>query len=192
MVKQRPEKLSKSLKLREKISSKRPNFKRSEIHRFPRLGDKWRSSKGIRSKMRLKKMSRAAIVETGYRGPVLVRGLNASGKHEVIICRVEDLINLNRDLEAVRISATVGKRKRVEILKKADELMLAVVNKRPSERVEKKEEEVKEKENEKIKEKERKEPSKEITEEVEVKEIEEWSAEKEEAQIKKEEEEASR
>ena len=187
MAKHKPEKLSKSLKLRKKISSERPDFKRSETHRFPRLGDKWRSSKGIRSKMRLKKMSRSAIVETGYRGPVLVRGLNPSGRHEIIIYRVEDLTAVDRDLEAVRIAATVGTRKRLEILRKAEELKLQVVNRRPSEKAEKKEEEEKEEEIEK----ERKEPLKEVEkEEAEVKEIEEWSAEKEEAQIK--EEEASR
>jgi large subunit ribosomal protein L32e len=182
MAKHRPEKLSKSLKLREKISSERPDFKRSETHRFPRLGDKWRSSKGIRSKMRLKKMSRAAIVETGYRGPVLVRGLTSSGKHEVIVYRPVDLTAVDPNLEAVRIAAAVGTRKRLEILRKAEELKLQVINRRPSEKAEKKEEEEIEIE------KERKEPLKEVEkEEAEVKEIEEWSAEKEEAQIKEEE-----
>ena len=180
MAKRKPEKLSKSLKIRKKISSKRPDFKRSETHRFPRLGDKWRSSKGIRSKMRLKKMSRSAIVETGYRGPVLVRGLNSSGRHEIIVYRVEDLTDVDRDMEAVRIAATVGTRKRLEILAKAEELKLRVINKRPSEKAEKKEEEEIEKE--------RKAPLKEVEkEEPEVKEIEEWSAEKEEVQIKEEE-----
>jgi large subunit ribosomal protein L32e len=179
MVKHTPEKLSKSLKLREK-TSKRPHFKRSETHRFPRLGDKWRSSKGIRSKMRLKKMSRAAIVETGYRGPVLVRGLNPTGKHEVIIYRAEDLMAVDPNLEVVRIAAAVGKRKRLEILQKAEELKLQVINRRPSEKVEKKEEVEKEIE--------RKEPPKEAKkEEAEEKEVEEWSAEKEEAQIEEEE-----
>jgi large subunit ribosomal protein L32e len=180
MAKHRPEKLSKSLKLRKKISSERPDFKRSETHRFPRLGDKWRSSKGPRSKMRLKKMSRAAIVETGYRGPVLVRGLTSSGKHEVLIYRPVDLTAVDPDLEAVRIAAAVGTRKRLEILRKAEELKLQVINRRPSEKAEKKEE--------KEIEIERKEPPKEVEkEEAEVKEIEEWSAEKEEAQIEKEE-----
>jgi large subunit ribosomal protein L32e len=183
MAKRSPKKLSKSLKIREKISSERPPFKRSETHRFPRLGDKWRSSKGIRSKMRLKKMGRAAIVETGYRGPVLTRGLHPTGKREVIVYRVEDLTAVNPDLDVVRIAGTVGTRKRLEVLQKAKELELQVINRRPSEKEEKREE-AKEKE----KEKKEKGAPKEAEKEAEVKEEGEWSAEKEEAQIEEEEE----
>jgi len=186
MAKRSLKKFSKSLKLREKISSERPTFKRSETHRFPRLGDKWRSSKGIRSKMRLKKMSRAAIVETGYRGPVLTRGLHPTGKHEVIVYRVEDLTVVNSDLDVVRIAGTVGTRKRLEILRKAKELELHVINRRPSEKEERREE-AKEKEKEK-KEKEAPKEAEKEEKEAEVKEEEEWSAEKEEAQIEEEEE----
>jgi large subunit ribosomal protein L32e len=183
MAKRSPKKFSKPLKIREKISSERPPFKRSETHRFPRLGDKWRSSKGIRSKMRLKKMSRAAIVETGYRGPVLTRGLHPTGKHEVIVYRTEDLTAVNPDLDVVRIAGTVGTRKRLEILQRAKELNVLILNRRPSEKEEKREE-AKEKEEETKKKK----APKEAEKEAEVKEVEEWSAEKEEAQIEEEEE----
>lgn len=183
MAKRSPKKLSKSLKLREKISSERPPFKRSETHRFPRLGDKWRSSKGIRSKMRLKKMSRAAIVETGYRGPVLTRGLHPTGKHEIIVHRTEDLTAVNPDLDVVRIAGTVGTRKRLEILQRAKELNVLILNRRPLEKEEKKEEEKEEKRKKKAPKEAEKEEK-----EAEVKEVEEWSAEKEEAQIEEEEE----
>jgi len=183
MAKGIPSKLRKSLKIRKKISSGRPDFNRSETHRFPRLGDKWRSSKGPRSKMRLKKMSRAAIVETGYRGPVLARGLHPTGRHEVIVYRVEDLTAVNPALDVVRIAGTVGTRKRLEILQKAKELNVLILNRRPSEKEEKREE-AKEKEEEK----EKKKAPKEAEKEAEVKEEEEWSAEKEEAQIEEEEE----
>jgi ribosomal protein L32E len=48
------ERLNRAIKKKDRISSERPEFNRSEYTRFPRLGNKWRSSKGIRSKMRLK------------------------------------------------------------------------------------------------------------------------------------------
>ena len=182
MAKGIPSKLRKSLKIRKKISSERPDFNRSETHRFPRLGDKWRSSKGPRSKMRLKKMSRAAIVETGYRGPVLARGLHPTGKHEVIVYRVEDLVAVDPTFEVVRIAGAVGTRKRLEILQKAKELELQVINRRPSEKEEK--EEKKEEEEKKKKEA----PKEAEKEEKEAEVEEEWSAEKEEAQIEEEEE----
>ncbi len=117
-------------KVKEDIASKRPDFVRSEAYRFPRLGDKWRSSKGIRSKMRLKKKSRAAIVETGYRGPALTRGLNPAGMREVLVYRVADLEETDPSEEVIRIAAAVGMRKRAEILAEAEKRGLYVVNPR--------------------------------------------------------------
>lgn len=134
MKKASGEKVSRALKTRAKIDHERPDFIRSEHTRFPRLGKKWRSSKGIRSKMRLKKRSRAPIVETGYRGPALVRGLRIDGKTEVMVFRVEDLAKLDKETQVIRISGNVGARKRKEILEKAESLEIKVLNKRPSER----------------------------------------------------------
>jgi large subunit ribosomal protein L32e len=128
------EKVAKAIKLRGKISSERPTFNRSETHRFPRLGEKWRSSKGIRSKMRLKKRSRAAIVETGYRGPTVARGLRSNGKSEILVSNVEDLTKVNSESQVARIDAAVGKRKRLEIIDKAKELKIKIVNIRMSDK----------------------------------------------------------
>ncbi len=127
------EKVRKALREKAKIGSGRPDFIRSEHTRFPRLGKKWRSSKGIRSKMRLKKRSRAPIVETGYRGPALVRSMRADGKTEVMVFRVEDLAKVDKETQVVRISGLVGKRKRKDILEKAKPLELTVLNMRSSE-----------------------------------------------------------
>lgn len=127
-------KISKALKKRANIDSVRPDFIRSEHTRFPRLGNKWRSSKGIRSKMRLKKRSRAPIVETGYRGPALVRGIRMDGKTEVMAFRVDDLVRVDKETQVVRISGSVGARKRKDILEKAQTLELTVLNRRVSER----------------------------------------------------------
>ncbi|MGA2574132.1 MAG: 50S ribosomal protein L32e [Candidatus Methanomethylicaceae archaeon] len=122
------EKVAKAVRLRDKISSERPDFNRSETHRFPRLGEKWRSSKGIRSKMRLKKRSRAAIVETGYRGPTAARGLRSDGKSEILVSNVKDLTKVNLESQVARIDAAVGKRKRLEIIDRAKELKIKIVN----------------------------------------------------------------
>ncbi|MDD1776414.1 MAG: 50S ribosomal protein L32e [Candidatus Methanomethylicus sp.] len=133
MAKSSPSKIKRALKQKEKIASERPEFKRSETHRFTRLGEKWRSSKGIRSKMRLKKRSRSAIVETGYRSPVAVRGMRMNGKTEVMVYQVSDLKNIDRKTQIARISATVGAKKRSEIIKTADAQRILIVNLRPSE-----------------------------------------------------------
>ena len=138
MAKSSPSNLKKALRLKEKISSERPDFKRSETHRFPRLGDKWRSSKGPRSKMRLKKRSRSAIVETGYRSPTIARYLHPTGKAEVLVYRVQDLESVDHVGEIVRIAHTVGARKRLEIIEAANARRISIVNIRQSEKPEKK------------------------------------------------------
>ncbi|MCQ5362282.1 MAG: 50S ribosomal protein L32e [Candidatus Methanomethylicia archaeon] len=183
------DKLSRALKIREKISQRRPDFIRQEANRFPRLGEKWRSCTGIRSKMRLKKKGRAAIVESGYRSPVLARGLHPSGKREILVYNIEDLSKINPSTDVIRIASTVGKRKRLEILEKSKTLGVTVVNIRPSEKVllEKREapsEEVKEKETKgKAPEEERpQEPEVAEKEAMERKE-EGWSAEREEKEL---------
>ncbi|MGQ9759046.1 MAG: 50S ribosomal protein L32e [Candidatus Methanomethylicaceae archaeon] len=173
------EKISKALKIRKKTSQHRPEFARQENYRFPRLGDKWRSCTGIRSKMRLKKKGRAAIVETGYRGPKLARGLHPTGKREVLVYTPEDLDGLNPSTEVVRIASTVGKRKRLEIIKRAESLMIKVVNKRPSDAVPVEAEVEEAKEPEETKEKALEETKAEIKEEKE----EEWSVEREEREV---------
>ncbi|MCX8181565.1 MAG: 50S ribosomal protein L32e [Candidatus Methanomethyliaceae archaeon] len=191
------DKLSRALKIRKKISQKRPDFVRQEANRFPRLGEKWRSCTGIRSKMRLKKKGRAAIVESGYRGPLLSRGLHPSGKREILVYNVESLDKIDSKTAVVRIASTVGKRKRLEIIEKSKTLGLTVVNIRPSEKalLEKPEaapeaEEVKkekeEKERGRGKEKEKEEHPAEpkvAEEEAAEKKEEEWSAEREEREL---------
>lgn len=159
------EKLRRAIKTKGRISSERPDFNRSEYTRFPRLGNKWRSSKGIRSKMRLKKRSRAAIVETGYRSPIIARNLRVDGRSEVLIFRTMDLASLDPATQVARIGGDVGRRKRLEILEKAAELNVTVVNRRPSDKpLKPKEEEEAEKKRAK---KEKKEEEKKLLEEEE-------------------------
>lgn len=189
-----PDKLSRALKIRKKISQKRPDFVRQEANRFPRLGEKWRSCTGIRSKMRLKKKGRAAIVESGYRGPVLARGLHPSGKREVLVYNLEDLDKIDPPTVVVRIASNVGKRKRLEIIEKSKTLGVAVVNIRPSERAllekpleapeaEKAKKEEKETKEEKEKEEHPAQPKAAEEEAHEKKGGEEWSAEREEQEV---------
>lgn len=120
--------ISRALEIRERISQKRPDFIRQDAHRFPRLGEKWRAPKGPRSKMRLKKAGRPAIVEPGYRGPKIVRGFHPCGKKEILVHNIKELEGLNPSLYVVRIASSVGRKKRIEIIKKAQSLNLKVVN----------------------------------------------------------------
>jgi len=118
------------LKIRMRIKSRRPKFRRQEWFRYKRLGEKWRRPKGLHSKMRKRVKYRPAVVSIGYRGPSAVRGLHPSGFREVIVHNVKDLEGVDPKTEAVRIAATVGLRKRIEIEKRAEELGIRVLNRR--------------------------------------------------------------
>jgi large subunit ribosomal protein L32e len=116
------------LKLREEIASRRPEFVRQESWRYKRLKPSWRRPKGIDSKMRLRVKGWPKIVKVGYRGPAAVRGLHPSGFRDVLVYNASDLKRLNPETDAARIAHTVGAKKRMEILAKAKELGIKVLN----------------------------------------------------------------
>jgi large subunit ribosomal protein L32e len=116
------------LKLRAEIASRRPDFVRQESWRYKRLKPSWRKPKGIDSKMRLRVKGWPKIVKVGYRGPAAVRGLHPSGFRDVLVYNVSDLQRLNPETDAARIAHTVGAKKRREILAKAKELGIKVLN----------------------------------------------------------------
>jgi large subunit ribosomal protein L32e len=116
------------LKLRLKIKRKKPAFIRSRAGILVRVGMKWRAPKGIHSKRRMHKREAGNIPKRGYGSPRAVRGLHPSGFEEVLVYNLKDLEKINPEKQACRISATVGKKKRLEMMKKADELKIKVLN----------------------------------------------------------------
>ena len=117
------------LRVRKRQKKKKPRFARQESWRYKRVATSWRRPRGIDSAMRLKRKSRPKLVEIGYRSPRKVRGLHPSGFEEKLVCNVKDLqkVNLN---QVVRISRTVGLRKRLMIVENAQKLGLRVLNTR--------------------------------------------------------------
>ena len=120
----------KALAKRNAASRKRPAFKRQNWFRYKRLGTAWRKPRGTHSKMRMRRKYRPPVVSTGYRGPVAARGLHPSGFAEVLVHRPEELEALDSNLEAARVAATVGDRKREAIEARAAELDIRVLNSR--------------------------------------------------------------
>jgi len=120
------------LESREKISSRRPDFKRQESWRYKRLETSWRKPKGVDNHQRKQKKSRPAIVKIGYAGPKNAKGLHPSGYTDNLIFNVRDLEKLNPKTDGVRIGHGVGTKKRKEIMVKAVENKLKVFNARVS------------------------------------------------------------
>ncbi len=120
---------SKLLELRNYFSRRRPRFIRMNSWYIKRLKDSWRSPRrSLDNKIRLQRKGFPPMVKVGYRGPKEVRGLHPTGFEEVIVHNVEELERLNPERQAARIASTVGRRKRVEIIKRAEELGIRVLN----------------------------------------------------------------
>ena len=129
----KPEKSIKSksdyLSLRTQINKKRPTFRAQESWRYKRIDSRWRKPKGFDSFMRIQKKSWPAIVKIGYRGPKAVRGLHPSGYNDVLIYNINALKTLNPSVDAIRLSAKIGKRYRLLIINEADKLGFKILNK---------------------------------------------------------------
>ena len=116
------------LKEKNEMARKRHDFKRQEWFRYLKLGESWRKPRGKHSKLREHQARRPGVVDAGYRGPRLVRGLHPSGFREIMVYNPDDLSKIDPSREAARIGSAVGSKKREAILEKANELSIRVLN----------------------------------------------------------------
>lgn len=107
---------------------KKPNFIRQQLWQFKKLDEKWRRPRGRHSKQRRHFGYRPPVPRIGYSSPKKVRNLHPSGFIEKIVHNVKELEGIDAGREAIRIAGTVGKKKRMEIIAKADELGIRVLN----------------------------------------------------------------
>ncbi len=115
-------------RIAEAKKKRKPKFRHEQAHRWTRVSDSWRKVRGIDSATRAKYKGRIAMVESGYRSPKAVRGLHPSGYIEAMVFRPADLEGLDPDVHAVRISGTVGMKKRQTILDQAERKLFKVLN----------------------------------------------------------------
>lgn len=148
----KPETLAKerTLRKRERVKDKKPDFRRQESWRYKRVEESWRRPRGIDSKMRKKVKGWPRSVEVGYRGPKKTRGLHPSGYAEALVYNVDDVEKVSPKMQVIRIAGAVGARKRVEISARAEERGIHILNPREMKELE---EEVGEEEKEKKEEK---------------------------------------
>ena len=129
------------LELRKKMNAVKPDFVRQDLHKKPNLKKKWRKPRGLHSKLRLRKRGKGKHVSHGYRSPVQVRGLDSSGLEVVVIASPQEIGKIDRKKQGIVISSSVGKKKRVAILKLAKESEITVLNiKNPDDYIKKAEE----------------------------------------------------
>ena len=119
--------------LSQKQREGKPTFNRQDGHMKKRLTKNkhksvWRRPRGTHSKQRRRRGGHGEVVRSGYRTPVSVRGRHASGFKEVHVHRPEDLTDIDPTIEAIRIAASVGNRKRERIEDMAEENGIRVLN----------------------------------------------------------------
>ena len=104
------------------------DFKKQESHKRKRVNDSWRKPQGRHANARLQKKSAQPIPKAGYRTEKSERGKHPSGYREVLVHNSDDLKNVDSETEAARIGSTVGGRKRAQIVEKAEDLDIKVLN----------------------------------------------------------------
>lgn len=95
---------------------------------YKRLGKKWRKARGLNSKVRVREKSRVKLPTVGYRSKKESRYLHPSGMKETLIHNLNDLQKIDSKKEAIKISSTIGEKKKKEIIKKTEELKIKVLN----------------------------------------------------------------
>ena len=114
------------LKSKIRKARKTPRFKRQELWAQATLKDTWRRPKGRHSKMRKHERGRGRLPKPGYGSPASLRGLDRQGFLPVRVFNPSDLERLNPGKEKAVIASAVGRKKRLEILRKAEELKVKV------------------------------------------------------------------
>jgi len=107
---------------------KKPKFIRQGGKNLKRVGLKWRTQRGSQNKLRKHRKSRGHIPQSGYGSPKSTRGLHPSGYQDILVHNLKDLEKINPEKQVCRIASAVGKKKRFEILKKAGELKIKILN----------------------------------------------------------------
>jgi len=122
--------VKKLLEVRSEMKKRRPHFKRHDRNKLGRLARSgWRKSvQGHDNKQRNRYAGNEKSPSPGYGAPVEVRGMHPSGFAESIVHNVNELGALDPKTIAVRISGTVGNRKKIEIVEAARKLNFKILN----------------------------------------------------------------
>jgi large subunit ribosomal protein L32e len=128
MTEKKPQLQRKALRTRARARNKKPAFVRQESWRDSKFSESWRRPRGLDNKIRRKIKGWPPGPSTGYKGPKVARGLHPSGYREVLVYNAEAVATIDASTQAIRIGHTVGKKKRAEIIAKAKELNVKILN----------------------------------------------------------------
>jgi len=107
---------------------KEARFKREGVDKKVTIKDSWRRPRGLHSKQRRLRKAKGPHPAPGYGSPVAVRGMHPCGLKEVRVFNLNDLEGVDPVVQAIRIGATVGRKKREVIQNKAAEAKIRILN----------------------------------------------------------------
>ncbi len=165
---------------------KKPSFIRHDAHKKPRVGTRWNKPKGRQNKMRLNKKGYRRGVSIGFGSDKRIRDL-VKGLMPVRVHTITELLEVNKEKEGAVIAKNVGQKNKLELVKKAKESGINVLNVRDIDAYITKTEEQFKKKTEKKKETEKQKEEKKKELEKKAKEAEEKKEEKTEDDKKEEE-----
>jgi large subunit ribosomal protein L32e len=115
-----------------KISVKKKSKKKFTVpnttghKRMKSVKARWRKQTGIDNKKRIRKAFMGKCPRVGNKNSEDVRGMHPLGLQEILVNNVKELEGA--EMVLVRIASTVGKRKKADIIAKAKELNLRILN----------------------------------------------------------------
>jgi large subunit ribosomal protein L32e len=116
------------LQLRKKLKNKKPKFMMTGVGERKRVKAKWRQARGSDNKTRMNLKGYPKRVKIGYGSPKGAKGLHPTGLITVVVSNISELGNVDKKTMGAIVSGKVGNRKRVEIVKKCQELGIKILN----------------------------------------------------------------
>jgi large subunit ribosomal protein L32e len=120
----------KLLESRKLVKSKKPKFLRQDGHKKSRLAQNWRNPRGIDNKVRLNIRGYRRSPTVGWKSPVAVKGLHASGLEMVRVSSTDEVGRITPSTQGIIIGKTVGQKKKVEIVRLAASKNIKILNMR--------------------------------------------------------------
>lgn len=122
--------------LRKATKLRKPSYRRQDSHKKSRIGRgrkkllKWRKPKGTDSKVRLRIKGHLRMPEIGYGSPKKIKGLIY---YNGLLIKPTNIVNLKQlntldKTDVGVISSSIGLKKKVEIVKKAKEKGITLIN----------------------------------------------------------------
>jgi len=116
-----------------KLRKKTPRFVRQEFGKFAKLEDKWRTPRGCDSKKDEGKRGKGASPKIGYKRPAEAREIHPSGFYPVMVRNTTELATVDPKTQGAIIAAAVGRKKRNDIIKAANDRAITILNPRKGE-----------------------------------------------------------